>query len=542
MKFLPASLLVVLSLLFATQHRAMAQTPTPFVTSPIVVADRPSMTSGALADVQLDAPVSTYTVLGTRYWLSTGWKKSAPGGLRHALTSGDATHPYQQFGWVKDTCNRNVTGACVNGSGTAFTRFGATDVHDLWFVNLYQPQPNNGGLLAFIHEERVGGSGGTPENPVGRTRIGLAWSADNGNTWTYLGRILSAYTDRQPHNIQGAPYVIKDGFFHVHYTDVVGDQGELGIAVARAQVSEVVAAARNGHLGQDLWHKYYNGAFTEPGLGGRATKLAPWGITHTQAIFSSQTQKYYMPLTFMAWGGRNSTVTLYESPDALSWTPSVTVADETAATLVPEGGYQYCSLLDVGGLPNAQSSAGFHLYCVKDPLSAPGTNNFGLYRWDVELASRSDRYRQSKEFPAAAQGPAWRYWAGTGSAMNDMTWNASQAYWVGSDAWARIYSNSMHPGSTEMPVLAWIAPKAGTVRVEGTLRDVDLSCGDGVSASVVHNSTEIFTASINNADTVGKSVNAQVTVAAGDGVFFIVSKNANHFCDGTRWDPSIRYQ
>lgn len=500
------------------------------------------MTQGSLNGTQLDAPISSYAVLGTRYWLGSQWDYLS-GGIKHSLTQGSLDHPYGSLAWTKATCNRSSpSGYCANGQNTAFTTIVPQDVKELWFVNLYQPQPNSGGLLAFIHEEQAGDSG-TSSNPVGKSRIGLAWSSDNGNTWRYLGRIISPYGDPLPLNIQGAPYIVKDGYFYVYYVDSLNGvspppAGSIGIGVARANVSNVIAAAMSGSTGAGLWKKYYGGGFSEPGLGGRSASISPWGITHTQAFYSTFSEKYYLPLTFMTWSGGNTSVKFYESTDALNWTPSISLADEPASSQRTDGGYQYCSVADRDGGPNAVVGQKLYLFCMKDPL-INDHSKFGLYRWEVNLGEVPGAYRQSVDY-RSSQGPQWYYQYGYGGSLTNMIWQGT--YWAGLQAFSRIYSDLMHPGTSEMPVLKWLAPKAGTVFVGGTVRDADPSCGDGVNASLVHNGAQIFSASIANGDTVGSSPNLYRNVSAGDALFFIVSPNASNSCDSTRWDPSVTYQ
>ncbi|GLQ45751.1 hypothetical protein GCM10007862_08020 [Dyella lipolytica] len=467
------------------------------------------------------------------------------------MLQGSLDSPYTAVPWTKDTCHRASNNYCVNGSYTAFTNIVPTDVVDLWFVNVYQTDTTGTNLLGFIHEEQVGNSGGTSSNQEGLTRIGLAWSSDGGNDWTYLGRIISPYGDVQPFNIEGAPFIVKDGYFYVYFTDsVTGVPPPAnncttgypcviteGIGVARASVNDVIAAAQAGNVGNNLWQKYYNGSFSQPGLGGQPSPIAPWGITHTQAVHSSYTGLYYLALSSMAWGGVDTTVKLYESSDGINWSPSYVIADETAATQRPNGGYQYCSLMDPNGATNGEVGQYFYVYCEKDPLA--DQSNFALYRWEVNLGPSIDSYRQSSDY-STTQGPVWSYQYGGNGPLPDMTWQGT--YWVGTDSWARIYQDAMHPGTAEIPVLKWVAPKAGTVFIGGTVRKADPTCGNGVNASLVHNGTQIFSASIAYADTVGQSPNMYLNVAAGDGLFFMVSPNSNNYCDMTRWDPSITYQ
>ena len=565
------SLLALCGLAFAGHAAAQIQTNTR-ISSPIIVADKAKMTAGALASSQLDASMSTFTVQGHRYWITSQWKywvktvngqpvygsdgqPEYEGEITHSTHEGSLLDPYAQTHWTKSTCNRNAQNFCVDGAGTAFTAFNAVDnnVVNLWFVNLYQPQPvDDGELLAFVHEENAGGTGGTQADPFGRTRIGLAWSVDHGNTWKYLGRILIPAGDPTNFNIHGAPYVVKDGYVHVYYTDV-SSNGHI-VAVARASVADVLQAARAGNVGNGLWMKHLNGQFNSAGLGGNASAMTPglWGISHTQAAYSTLTGKYYLPLTFMAWpdgnGGRvNTSVKLYESTDALNWnaSPAYVVADERADTVREDGGYQYCSIVDRDGGVNAVVSRVMHVYCMKDPTLRSA--NFGLYRWDVNLAQSINTFRQSYDFTTTPN-TYWRYRSIVGATAADMT--SQTTHWSGADPYALIYADAEHPGTTELPLLEWKAPLAGTVRIEGTARSAHPlvnpggapGCGDGVDVSVRHNGIEIFATNLAMADTVGKSIDRTVGVAVNDVIGFVVKPRSNNYCDLTRFDPSITYQ
>jgi len=531
-------LLPLLAIIFPAAADALT------VRSPVISSTNAQLTQGVLAGTQGDAAGSVFP--GGMHWLTTHWDY-VNSENKHVLTSGNLNSPFAGVTWSKTTCVRDAGNFCIDFAGTsgapAFTSFapGLTDVVDLWFVDTYWPSPGvTAEVLAFIHEEHVGNTGMVPENTFGKTRIGLAWSNDGGETWKYLGRIISPFGDPQPFNIQGAPYIVKDGYFHVYYIDQVS--GTEGIGVARASVDSVIAAARAGNVGTNLWSKYYNGGWTEPGLGGRsAFPTSQLGVTHSQAVHSSYTGKYYMPLTFMSWpngtGGRyNASVKLYESIDGLSWSPSAVLVDEWGGSQLESGGYMCCSLVDTYGTPNHEVGQNFYVYCHKHSTGF-ARDNYAQYQWAVDLGPSTDFYRQSTDF-SSTQGPTWYYLYGAG--LSSMLWNAA-GYWQGNDTWDRIYGLLMHPATNESPVLNWVAPKAGTVLISGTVRDADPACGDGVTAQLTHNTSQLFSATIGNADTVGVSHNLTRTVAAGDTLSFSIAANADNFCDGTFWDPSVVY-
>lgn len=235
-------------------------------------------------------------------------------------------------------------------------------------------------LLGIVHEENVG----TFTPGVGLTRIGLAWSNDSGNTWKYLGRIVSRNNDVSGDNIQGAPYIVKDGYLYVYFHDYPGF-----IAVARANLSSVISSARAGHVGSNIWKKYYNGTWTQPGLGGLSSQLGLQGISHTQMVYSTVKNKYYMVTTKLSYSGGNTNVNLYESTDGVSWKQSAKIADEPASQQGTNGGYQYCSIASTQGTANHSVGSEFYVYCMKFYSGVVGVcgskNQQNLHRWKITL-------------------------------------------------------------------------------------------------------------------------------------------------------------
>lgn len=240
-----------------------------------------------------------------------------------------------------------------------------------WVVNLYKVSDNE--LLAFIHVEHptyVSGS----FNP-GKGAIALGWSSNGGETFTYLGEILKNQPLHDVYNMQGAPYVIKDGYFYLFYHDLC--PGAITTA-ARAPVNEVISSARQGRL--IPWKKYYQGSWTSNGLGGPCTplKIDP-GIDHTDSFYSTYTKKYYLLLSRIGPpSDRLTWIRLYESSDLVNWTLVKKIVEETVNQAGT--GYQYVSVIDTKGTDNGFVDRSFYVY------SAKNFTNASLYRWAVTFA------------------------------------------------------------------------------------------------------------------------------------------------------------
>jgi hypothetical protein len=59
-------------------------------------------------------------------------------------------------------------------------------------------------------------------------------------------------------------------------------------------------------------------------------------------------------------------------------------------------------------------------------------------------------------------------------------------FWTGSEAWARIGRDWMHPGSAGDVARVFIAPADGRAQISGTVKKQHLD-GDGVKVSIRHN-------------------------------------------------------
>ena len=113
-------------------------------------------------------------------------------------------------------------------------------------------------------------------------RLGIAKSTDQGRHWTYLGDCLSSPNDdmKGPEYWKGDvldagcgdPHLFvdtKSGYFYLYYVNKYflksRSSNEHKMKVARCKISHMMAPGK--------WTKFYNGAWTEPGMGGKGTWL-----------------------------------------------------------------------------------------------------------------------------------------------------------------------------------------------------------------------------------------------------------------------------
>jgi len=495
---------MVLVMTTAGTSRVMAYSQT----GPITVCN-----SAQLLDLGMeviDEPFSTHILGGAQTWhQSTNW------GDTHLKFTGSLYSP--------------CTGTLVWSKTRAqlFTNPSSTPAHP-WVISSYQ---HADGLLGFVHVELAGSNGN-------KGRIGLAWSTDNGDTYTYLGDILSPYGDPDMGGgfMQGVPYFIKDGYFYVYYID--NYTGSSGISVARAPVSSVITAAKAGNTGTNLWHKYYNGTWTESGLGGNAAKLNINGITHSNAAYSTYTGKYYIALTTMTWSGIDTWIKLYESTDGINWTLTQTVAQDTWANLGEAMGYQNVSIVNTDGSNNGTIGKQFYIYGGFNSYSSPK-----LYRWTIDLSSTS--HQASRGFSSTQGANHWSYQYWNGSAYTNMTWDSANGWWSKSGTYSLVHGSGQHPDTGADAVRKFTAPSAGNIKITGTVKKYDTAGGDGVRVKIMKNGTQIWPASgwqsIAYNDATGYNVNISTSVAANDAIYFITNMNGTNSNDSTIWDPIVTY-
>lgn len=326
------------------------------VGNPMVVISNQEINPTNRTNYQPDASLSTFRRHGENFWLLPMWDK-AHGGIVHVKALGSLARPLAKIEWIK---KRNqlfkVGNVQLNGS--------------YWIVNTYETAR---GILAFIHVEDADGSGvgGGP----GKSRIALAWSADGGESFTFLGNIIIPFGDPESFNIEGAPYIIKENFFYLYFKDIKG------ISVARAPVSDVIEAAQRGTVSK--WMKYAGPAkgFSSAGLGGVSQSIGVDGISHSDAACSTYNKKCYLVLTRMNWKDQDTWINLYESVNGVKWSFVQSVIREQHNKV--KKGFQYATIVNADGSDNGVVGKRFFIYCDKDHQE----ESRRTYRWAIDLGN-----------------------------------------------------------------------------------------------------------------------------------------------------------
>ncbi len=187
----------------------------------------------------------------------------------------------------------NSTGTSMVSSGQdLFSQSGGVEVRvdrsdhlPIWIESLWAD--SDGTLYGWYHHEPGGVCGSVA---LTTPKIGAAVSYDGGKTFYDQGLVL---TSGDPPDCSakngffagghGDFSVILDraqNYFYFFFTNYGGDLGDQGVAVARLAFED-----RKNPAGF-VW-KYFNGAWNEPGLGGRVTPVYPAAVSWQRADTNS---------------------------------------------------------------------------------------------------------------------------------------------------------------------------------------------------------------------------------------------------------------
>ncbi|MFE0106221.1 RICIN domain-containing protein [Streptomyces sp. NPDC059009] len=214
-----------------------------------------------------------------RYWdFFTG--KDFDDAKRSSAIS-DAVNPANDKDRNNDTtwrCNNSPTGlkATAAPAGSGYSQKNYCDLSGVWV------DPDSGDWYGLVHNEF------TPQpfgDGIHYDAIDYAVSTDQGRTWTVKDHVItSPYSTKRgdtgqfPHETysygDGDQRLFVDaasGYFYVYYGSRIvakGGNWEDSLAhVARAPIAKKMAP--------DSWEKWYDGAWSQPGVGGKESNMVP---------------------------------------------------------------------------------------------------------------------------------------------------------------------------------------------------------------------------------------------------------------------------
>jgi hypothetical protein len=98
----------------------------------------------------------------------------------------------------------------------------------------------------------------------------------------------------------------------------------------------------------------------------------------------------------------------------------------------------------------------------------------------------------------------------------------------------------VHPENAGHAIVAWKSPIEGTVRIAGSLRDADTTCGNGIAWSVEVGDTLLTSGTLANSEIELDAASLDVvSVEEGDMLYLVVTANGDHSCDTTSVDFKV---
>ena len=179
-------------------------------------------------------------------------------------------------------------------------------------------EPGAGNLLIVYHAER-------PASPFW-SWLGLAKSSDEGATWQDLGLIIGSPYNAQSHLdigdgnlVVGIDPATSQKYFYIYFGTAT-----TYLSVARVPYEELLCTVFMGNSGSNaiasnLFYKYYNGKWNQPGLNGNNSEIFPAVTGETdgdaQVLWSAYRNR------FIAIMDNGQYIAYGESVDGLHWPP-----------------------------------------------------------------------------------------------------------------------------------------------------------------------------------------------------------------------------
>ncbi|MGW2017940.1 RICIN domain-containing protein [Streptomyces sp. NPDC001927] len=181
-------------------------------------------------------------------------------------------------------CNNSPTGleSTVPPAGSGYSQKNFCDLAGVWV------DPDTGDWYGLVHNEF------TPQpfgDGVHYDGIDYAVSTDRGRTWRIKSHVITspystkrgdtaAFPQQTYHYGDGDPRLFVDtasGYFYVFYGSRIVEKG----GGWKAFHAHVARAPISGKMAPGSWRKWYDGAWTEPGVGGRESNMVPVGASST---------------------------------------------------------------------------------------------------------------------------------------------------------------------------------------------------------------------------------------------------------------------
>lgn len=253
--------------------------------------------------------------------------------------------------------------SAVNPNYGAYTYLGGGRIY-----RVSEGSPGAGSLLDVYHAE-------VNTDTSFYSLLGLALSKDDGLHWTDLGEIIRP---NQPYGADlagfdiGSPRLVESPdrqYFYVYFPDWIANGTPQPttatiVSVARAPIASVLEAASGEGPHAAAFQKYYEGEWSQPGIGGLSTDLNPnAGYAGSANVAYDNAFGRYVMVT-----DDTQHIAYAESEDGLSWTlPVLLTQDENSQT-----SFDYAVPVGMGGDPNILGKEFYVFFTYGSPQGWPG--------------------------------------------------------------------------------------------------------------------------------------------------------------------------
>lgn len=258
------------------------------------------------------------------------------------------------------------------------------DIHHagLWLTNLIRLTDRT--LLGVVHIELHYQAPAV--NSGEDYAMGLVYSDDGGERWTFCGEIVRPQNPKR--NIGGCPLLVVGDYLHVYFND--HGQGGRRLAVARAKLTDVVAAARKHTV--TPWHKYRDGAWDQNALTGLGSSILPDDTLrgghpadlHADAAYNRAVGQYMV--TSWSYSEGQGRLYLHLSSDGVHFDKHY-LLDEEAGQWMP---YSTFLASEDDRETNDMSSVGGQFYVLINHKSAQNYGHDSLYRRKVTVTRQQE--------------------------------------------------------------------------------------------------------------------------------------------------------
>ena len=311
--------------------------------------------------IRYDGTLSTLRKYGddSIYFFSSYGCRIDPGATppsRHAWFHGPPEDPLQ----ILDTSKPEEDLWDYNGY------YQDTDQEGIWILAMHQL--DNGDLLAITHAEY-----NYPTDGAFRFALGLGYSTDRGEHWTYCGEIAKAAMDTT--NVGGGAYILRGDYIYAYFNDTDLVSGGIVGCVVRANLDEVAAAAAGHNV--TPWYKYSDGQWDIPALSGSPgsdiffPRVYGGEDLHADAAYCTAIGRYLM--TVQTHGAHK--LLLFSSEDGVTWAQEA-IVDETDENVMQP----YAAFVDYNSPTDDGLVVGDNFYIYYPRMRIDNQDNAPMYR------------------------------------------------------------------------------------------------------------------------------------------------------------------